>query len=84
MVPPPDHAQIEELLRLTLSAVSVSEPFNWSDLADKLTGAPAAMVVKAARDAAKAAVLQNRRIVTEANVREAAAELHINEALRME
>jgi hypothetical protein len=36
------------------------------------------MVVKAARDAAKAVVLQNRRIVTEANVSEAAAELHIN------
>jgi ATP-dependent 26S proteasome regulatory subunit len=67
---------------MTLSAVRVSEPFNWSDLADKLRGAPAAMVVKAARDAAKAAVLQNRRIVTEANVREAAAELHINETPR--
>ena len=79
MVPPPGHAQIEELLRMTLSAVRVAEPFNWSDLADKLGGAPAAMVVKAARDAAKAAVLHNRRIVTEANVREAAAELHINE-----
>ena len=42
------------------------------------------MVVKAARDAAKAAVLQSRRIVTEANVREAAAELHIDETLRKE
>ncbi len=37
------------------------------------------MVVKAARDAAKTAVLQNRRTITEANVREAIAELHINE-----
>jgi hypothetical protein len=42
------------------------------------------MVVKAARDAAKAAVLQNRRTVTEASVREAAAELHINETRRKE
>jgi ATP-dependent 26S proteasome regulatory subunit len=63
---------------MTLSAVRVAEPFNWSDLAAKLKGAPAAMVVKAARDAAKAALLQNRRTVTEANLREAAAELHIN------
>jgi SpoVK/Ycf46/Vps4 family AAA+-type ATPase len=84
MVPPPGHAQIEQLLRMTLSAVSVSEPFDWSSLADKLKGAPAAMVVKAARDAAKAAVLQNRKIVTEANVREAAEELHINEARHKE
>lgn len=36
------------------------------------------VVVKASRDAAKAAVLQNRRIITEANVREAIAELPIN------
>jgi ATP-dependent 26S proteasome regulatory subunit len=84
MVPPPGHAQIEELLRMTLSAVSVSEPFDWSALAKKLSGAPAAMVVKAARDAAKAAVLHNRRTVTEANVREAAEELHINEKPRKE
>jgi SpoVK/Ycf46/Vps4 family AAA+-type ATPase len=84
IVPPPGHAQIEELLRMTLSAVSVSEPFDWSALAAKLKGAPAAMVVKAARDAAKAAVLQNRRMVTEANVCEAADELHITGTSRKE
>jgi SpoVK/Ycf46/Vps4 family AAA+-type ATPase len=82
MVPPPGHAQIEELLRLSLSAVTVFEPFDWSALAERLKGASAAMVVKAARDAAKTAILQNRRVVTEANVREAAAELHINETPR--
>lgn len=78
-VPPPGPVQIEELLRMTLSAVSVSEPFNWHALVHELKGASAALVVKAARDAAKTAVLQNRRTVTEANVREAVAELHINE-----
>ncbi|MDR3719107.1 MAG: ATP-binding protein [Bryobacteraceae bacterium] len=81
MVPPPGPAQIEKLLRMTLSAVSVAKPFDWSALADRLRGAPAAMVVKAARDAAKAAVLQNRRAVTEANICEAIAELHINETV---
>jgi ATP-dependent 26S proteasome regulatory subunit len=81
MVPPPGHEQIEQLLRMTLSAVSVAESFDWRGLASKLEGAPAAMVVKAARDAAKTAVLQNRRTVTEANIREAAAELHINETI---
>lgn len=79
ILPLPGPAQIEELLRMTLSAVSVAEPFNWSDLANKLNGVPAAMVVKAARDAAKAAVLQNRRTITDANIRGAIAELHINE-----
>ena len=79
ILPLPGPAQIEELLRMTLSAVSVAEPFNWSDLANKLNGVPAAMVVKAARDAAKAAVLQNRRTITDANIRGAIAEMHINE-----
>jgi len=81
MVPPPGNEQIEQLLRMTLSAVSVAEPFDWRGLAEKLEGAPAAMVVKAARDAAKTAVLQNRRTVTEASIRDAAAELHINETI---
>jgi SpoVK/Ycf46/Vps4 family AAA+-type ATPase len=78
-VPPPGPVQIEQLLRMTLSAVSVAEPFDWQTLVHELKGASAAMVVKAARDAAKTAVLQNRKTVTEANVREAVAELHINE-----
>jgi SpoVK/Ycf46/Vps4 family AAA+-type ATPase len=81
MVPLPGPAQVEELLRMTLSAVSVAESFNWSAVAARLRGAPAAMVVKAARDAAKTAVLQNRRTVTDANIREAISELHINETV---
>jgi SpoVK/Ycf46/Vps4 family AAA+-type ATPase len=81
LVPLPGPAQIEKLLRMTLSAVSLAEPFDWGGLVDKLNGAPAALVVKAARDAAKAAVLLNRKSVTDSNIREAAAELHINETI---
>jgi SpoVK/Ycf46/Vps4 family AAA+-type ATPase len=80
MVPPPGPAEIAKLLRMTLSAVKLSEPFDWEALVDQLRGAPAAMVVKAARDAAKAAVLTNKKLVTESNIREAVAELHINES----
>ena len=79
MVPLPGPAEVEKLLRMTLSAVKLAEPFNWKSLVDQLCGAPAAMVVKAARDAAKASVLVGRNVVTESNIREAAAELHINE-----
>ena len=79
MVPLPGPAEVEKLLRMTLSAVKLAEPFNWKSLVDQLCGAPAAMVVKAARDAAKASVLVGGKVVTESNIREAAAELHINE-----
>jgi len=79
LVPPPGPEEIEKLLRLTLSAVKLAEPISWRNLADKLRGAPAAMVVKAAQDAAKTAVLAGRDVVAEAYIREAIAELHLND-----
>jgi SpoVK/Ycf46/Vps4 family AAA+-type ATPase len=84
LVPLPGPEELAQLLRLTLSAVQVAEPINWRGLVDKLSGAPAAMVVKAARDAAKAAVLGGGKVVTESNIREAVAELHINGRLPRE
>ncbi len=82
MVPLPGPTEIAKLLRMTLSAVRLSEPFDWDGLVESLMGAPAAMVVKAARDAAKAAVLTHKKTVTESNIREAVAELHLNERPR--
>jgi SpoVK/Ycf46/Vps4 family AAA+-type ATPase len=77
LVPLPGPDEIERLLRLTLSAVKVAEPIKWRSLVDQLRGAPAAMVVKAAQDAAKATVLQGREIVSESNIRNAVSELHL-------
>lgn len=67
-VPPPGSKEIEKLLMMTLSAVPVDKKVDWSGLADQCAGSPAAMVVKAARDAAKAAVLNGRRTVTQAQL----------------
>jgi ATPase family associated with various cellular activities (AAA) len=79
LIPPPGPVEIERLLRETLSAVKCSEPMDWKQLSKQLGGAPAAMVVKAARDAAKAAVLSGRPVVTEALVLDAVADLHLRE-----
>jgi SpoVK/Ycf46/Vps4 family AAA+-type ATPase len=79
LVPPPGPEEVEKLLLMTFSAVKLAEPIDWHRLVDQLCGAPAAMVVKAARDAAKTAVLGGCNVVTESNIREAIAELHINE-----
>ncbi|MBX3387175.1 MAG: ATP-binding protein [Phycisphaeraceae bacterium] len=76
LVPPPGTTEITRLLHMTLSAVTVDEHVNWQALVDELTGASAAMVVKAARDAAKTAVLKGRKTVTEAQLREAIDEAH--------
>jgi SpoVK/Ycf46/Vps4 family AAA+-type ATPase len=73
-VPLPGATEVERLLRMTLSSVPVDEHINWAERVKELTGASAAMVVKAARDAAKAAVLKGKKTVTEAHLREAIEE----------
>jgi SpoVK/Ycf46/Vps4 family AAA+-type ATPase len=75
LVPPPGPAEIEKLLRTTLASISVSERVNWDQLVRQLAGASAAMTVKAAQDAAKAAVLCGEKIVTEALLKKSISEL---------
>jgi len=74
-VPPPGPAEVEKLLRLTLSAVPRDERIDWSRIVGKLGKQSAAMVVKAAQDAAKIAVLGGRKLVTEAHLEQSIAEL---------
>lgn len=74
-VPLPGPEEVEKLLKMTLSAVQVSERMPWKGVIEKLSGASAAMVVKAAQDAAKAAVLGGQKIVTESHLKNAVAEL---------
>lgn len=78
-VPLPGPDEIEKLLRMTLSSVKVSERIDWSHIVEQLSGASAAMTVKAAQDAAKAAVLRGEKIVTESQLIDAVGELkHAN------
>ena len=80
-VPLPGAAEIEMLLRTTLSSVKLSDGIKWTKPVEKLTGASAAMTVKAAQDAAKAAVLRGEKVVTESLLLKAISELeHGNDA----
>jgi SpoVK/Ycf46/Vps4 family AAA+-type ATPase len=74
-VPPPGPDEIENLLKLTLSAIKVAENLDWACVDRSLSGASAAMVVKAAQDAAKAAVLAGQKIVTADHLKTAVDEL---------
>lgn len=74
-VPLPGAQEIELLLRVTLSAVPVDPAIDWMSLASDQVGVSAAMVVKAARDAAKTAVLSGVRCVSETMLREAIGEI---------
>jgi SpoVK/Ycf46/Vps4 family AAA+-type ATPase len=68
MVPLPGAVEVEKLLRMTLATVKLAEPISWAKLVEMLSGASAAMVVKAAQDAAKAAVLSGKQVVTQADL----------------
>lgn len=62
-IPLPGEDEISELLRSTLSAVKCDDKLAWKKAIKELVGSSAAMVVKSARDAAKAAVLGGKKIV---------------------
>src|SRR5258706_10053218 len=74
-IPLPGPAEIEKLLRMTLSAVRLQPPIDWASLVTTLRGASAAMVVKAAQDAAKAAVLSGKSVVDQGNLLAAISEI---------
>tara|TARA_R110002049_G_scaffold263231_2_gene439435 strand:- start:5678 stop:6685 length:1008 start_codon:yes stop_codon:yes gene_type:complete len=74
-VPLPGRKEIDELLRMTLSAVKVANKINWKHVIDQLIGSSAAMTVKAAQDAAKAAVLSGEKLVSETLLLKAVKEL---------
>lgn len=79
LVPPPGPEEIQKLLTMTLSAVRQIEMINWERIVKQLSGASAAMVVKAAQDAAKAAVLNGKKGVAESDLQQAVAELRRND-----
>ncbi|HNP28385.1 MAG TPA: ATP-binding protein [Nitrospirales bacterium] len=83
LVPLPGREEIEKLLQMTLSAVKLTKPIDWGQFVHRLTGAPAAMIVKVAQDAAKAAVLEGRKSVTESHLLRAIAELRKDENPRL-
>ena len=74
LIPLPGSEEIEQLLRTRLSAVAVSNDIDWRAIVKQLEGTSAAMVVKAAEDAAKAAVLEGKKQVAGKHLTAAIAE----------
>lgn len=75
-IPLPGKIEIERLLKMTLSSVRMDRTIAWKPLVAKLEGSSAAMVVKAAQDAAKAAVLASRQSLSQDKLLRAVEELH--------
>ncbi len=79
-IPLPGKAEIEKLLKMTLSSVRMDRPIAWEPLVAKLEGSSAAMVVKAAQDAAKAAVLAGHPSLSQDKLLMAVEELQRHDA----
>jgi len=62
-IPKPAQEQIILLLKSSLSSMKISRDINWKELAQKMIGFSAALVVKIANDASKMAVIQNQDVV---------------------
>jgi SpoVK/Ycf46/Vps4 family AAA+-type ATPase len=75
LLPLPGRHEIERLLKLTLSAIRVCGRVEWEKVVTTLTGFSAAYVVKAAQDAAKAAVLVGRKSVEQNDLLRAIGEI---------
>lgn len=74
-VPPPGTAEIRKLLIVSLSAIDLDPDVQLQPVVEALQGASAAMVVKAAQDAAKNAILSDSLPVTTDGLLNAIAEL---------
>ncbi|ASN00801.1 ATP-binding protein [Xanthomonas citri pv. mangiferaeindicae] len=74
-IPLPGKIEIERLLKMTLSSVRMDRTIAWDPLIAQLEGSSAAMVVKAAQDAAKATVLANRQSLSQDKLLRAVEEL---------
>jgi SpoVK/Ycf46/Vps4 family AAA+-type ATPase len=81
-IPLPGEAEIEKLLKMTLSSVRMDRTIAWAPLVAKLEGSSAAMVVKAAQDAAKAAVLAGRQSLSQDKLLKAVEELQRHDVVR--
>jgi SpoVK/Ycf46/Vps4 family AAA+-type ATPase len=81
-IPLPGPAEIEKLLKLTLSSVRMDRPIDWEQLVAKLAGSSAAMVVKAAQDAAKAAVLAGHQSLSQDKLYRAVTELQRHDTVQ--
>lgn len=81
-IPLPGKQEIEELLKMTLSSVRMDRTIDWAPLVARLEGSSAAMVVKAAQDAAKAAVLAGRQSLSHDKLVKAVEELQRHDAIK--
>lgn len=74
-IPKPGEEEIARLLKSTLSSIRTSDDISWYDVAEKMKGFSAALVVKVANNAAKTAVIQGSKTISKNHLIKALEEL---------
>jgi SpoVK/Ycf46/Vps4 family AAA+-type ATPase len=75
-IPLPSTDEIEGILTSTLSAVATEKQIPWNLLAREMDGMSCSEVSQIGRNAAKHAVLEGRKLLTETDIRFALGEIH--------
>jgi SpoVK/Ycf46/Vps4 family AAA+-type ATPase len=79
-LPKPGIKEILGILKMSLSSFDISSKIDWKFITAQLEGKSAAFAEKAAHDAAKNAIFNDRRVVEQSDLELAIRELHDGEA----
>ncbi|MCF6313689.1 MAG: AAA family ATPase [Verrucomicrobiales bacterium] len=74
-IPLPGQKEIQRLLKVALSSMKVESRLAWGQIAGAMDGMSGSEVVQIAENAAKHAVLDNRKVVTKSDILESLAEV---------
>jgi SpoVK/Ycf46/Vps4 family AAA+-type ATPase len=66
-VPKPGQAEIQRILKTTLSSIKTDKDVDWKSLSNQMVGFSAALIVKIANDAAKNSVIHGNGVVSKAH-----------------
>jgi SpoVK/Ycf46/Vps4 family AAA+-type ATPase len=73
-IPKPSKEEILRLIKMTLSSIEKSKDINWGNIADRMVGYSAAIVVKVINDAAKLTVIGNEKILKQIHIEKSLVE----------
>lgn len=76
LIPLPSTKEIEAVLKSTLSAVATEKSIRWDQLSREMDGMSCSEVTQIGRNAAKHAVLEGRKVLTDKDIRFALADIH--------
>lgn len=74
-MPMPTQIEIKKLLKMTLSAMNVSDNVNWDEFTNRLNNHSAASVVAIAQNAAKNCVLEGSKLIQNKHIEKALKEI---------